>query len=104
MYDYMILQLGPGHGTCGILLYFDGVALGPFAHQLAHNLAAGQLGNFIDDGNAAFETLVLCDAGGDPVLDVSGGDLTLGGLLESYVGAWPFATATEEKLDVLPLR
>lgn len=100
----MILQLGLGHGTCGILLYFDSVALGPFAHQLTHNLAAGQLGDFINDGNAAFETLMLCDAGGDPVLDVSSGDLALGGVLEGYVGAWPFATATREELDALLLR
>lgn len=100
----MILQLGFSHSSSGILLYFDSVALGPFAHELSHNLAAGQLGDLVNQGNTTFEALVLCDAGGDPVLDVSRRDLALGGFLEGYVGAWPFTTATGEGLDVLLLR
>lgn len=70
------LQLRP-HRRRAILQHLLGIPLGPLLHQLADDLAAGQLGHLVDEGDAADQPLVLCDARGGPVLDVLGRDFAL---------------------------
>lgn len=74
IYDRLwTLQLG----QAALLLEHGGITLRPLAHQLAHNLAAGQLGHFVDESDTSLEMLVARYACCDPVLDVSGGNLLL---------------------------
>lgn len=76
--------------AASILLNLQRIPLRPLAHQLAHNLAARQLGHGVDKGHAAEEALVLGDALGEPVLDVLRGDAALGGVLNGDVCSWVF--------------
>ena len=77
-----------------LLLYRCSVPLGPFSHDLALDLATGQLRYFFYEHDSSYQLLVLGYARRQPIPDILGCHFALGRFLQHNVRPGPLVAVS----------